>query len=131
MTATFGNVLPMPNPRVKEGSVARDGAPQSSNPDFLATILRAINAVRCNVSKRFNNLGNVNARFNALTDQLQTMESFGTRLNNLDERFVKTDEVLDKLENHVKKTDNLLATNIPAYNKRVRKTEDLLEDLDK
>ncbi len=59
------------------------------------------------------------------------MEFFGMRLNNLDKHFAKTDEVLDKLENHVKKTDDLLATNIPAYNERVRKTDNLLEDLDK
>jgi hypothetical protein len=68
MTATFGNALPTPNPHVQEGSVARDGAPQPTNPDFLATILCAINAVRCDVSGCFNNLGDVNACFDALND---------------------------------------------------------------
>jgi hypothetical protein len=131
MTATFGNALPTPNPCIQEGSVARDGAPQPTNPDFLATILCIINAVCCNVSERFDNLGDVNAHFDALNDRLQMMESFGTRLNNLDEHFAKPDEVLDELENHVKKTDALLGTNIPAYNEQVRKTDDLLEDLDK
>ncbi len=116
---------------IDENRVSDDGTPQPTNPDFLATILCAINAVCCNVSECFDNLGNVNARFNTLNNRLQTMESFGTCLNDLDKRFAKTDEVLDKLENHVKKTDNLLATNIPVYNEWVRKTEDLQEDLDK